>query len=191
MRRETKNYNYTTNPSIYLETLVKNKNRPSLLIIPAVALLILSIPFIVLCSVIDDSEGLPFAFVAAFIISAVIAAYLLRLFLWNKYGKEVFIIKDNVFISYYDYKLFRKHFQEIEFNTINIYFIYNQKYRRTSDFWYAAISEEKMNQLLHSKSTISFELDSSPHIIASQREIPISVITDIGRALDIKQFYKE
>lgn len=131
MKTKSTNYNYTTNPSIYLETLVRDKNRPSLFIIPVIALLILSLPFVILFSVINDGE-ITFI-IAAFIISGIMASYLFRLFLWNKYGKEVFIIKDNTFICYYDYKLFRKHFQEIKFNTINIYFIYNQKYRRTSD----------------------------------------------------------
>ncbi len=56
-------------------------------------------------------EGVPFGFIISCVIGVMVAGYLLKLFLWNKYGQEVFLIQRDSFVTYHDYKFFRDNFR--------------------------------------------------------------------------------
>lgn len=183
-------YELKISDSIYLETFsVNNKNRISLLFMLVSAIIIFLLPIFVFIFLFTDFKGIPFGILISFILSGLVSVFLLRLYLWNKYGKEVFVIKDNSFIYYYDYKLFKDHHKEITFKTINTYFLFNDGFRNTADIWYSTQTEKKMEYLMATESPIFFELDGNPDIISSKRELPISAIVDIGRKLGLKSYY--
>jgi len=191
MDRNNRKYELRISDSIHLETSVcNNRSKVFLTFILVVAIVIFLLPLIVLILlIIPEEEGIPFGFLLTCIISCFVSFYLLRLYLWNKYGKEVFIIKDGIFVYYYDYKLFRDHYKEIDFKELNVYYIFNGSYRNILDIWEASITDQKMKKLLSSESTVTFEIDNNPDIISSLREIPISAIMDIGRTLSVKGYY--
>ena len=183
-------YELKISDSIYLETFsVNNKNRISLLFMLVSAIIIFLLPIFVFIFLFTDFEGIPFGILISFILSGLVSVFFLRLYLWNKYGKEVFVIKDNSFTYYYDYKLFKDYHKEITFKTINTYFLFNDGFRNTADIWYSTQTEKKMEYLMATESPIFFELDGNPDIISSKRELPISAIVDIGRKLGLKSYY--
>lgn len=74
-------------------------------IIPVLVLFLLLIP---------GGFGISFSYFVILAIFWVLGFYLIRLVLWNKYGKEVFIAAKGRFIHYNDYKYFKDNYKEIE-----------------------------------------------------------------------------
>jgi len=109
-----------------------------------------------------------------FLLSWIIAGYFFRLYLWNKYGREVVLIKQNNLERYYDYKLFKDNRESYDFSKIEIlYFIENTGF---------VINDEGLShysKLINELSVIGFDLDGK--IITSFKEIPISDIVDISQ----------
>ena len=175
MNRSQPAYKLNISDFVYLETYpINSKNRLSLLFILVSSIIIFLLPTLVFIFLFTDGEGIPFGFLISCILSVLVSIYLLRLYLWNKYGKEVFMIKDRNLIYYYDYKLYKDHQKEITFKTINVYFLFNDSLRKTSDIWDNTLTNEKMKQLLATESPVFFELDNNPDIVSSKRELPIS-----------------
>ena len=103
------------------------------------------------------------------------SGYLVRLYLWNKYGREVFIINKNEFVMYYDYKLFKDSYRKLYFNSIQVYFEYNGVLMNISK-GICCSRDEKCNSIIY------FKLDDKE--IKSIGEIPIEVIINIGNQLN-------
>lgn len=52
------------------------------------------------------------------VIYAATTIYLVRLFLWNAKGKEIYIFRPNELEYYYDYGMFQDHKEKLEFETL-------------------------------------------------------------------------
>lgn len=74
-------------------------------IMPVLALFLLLIP---------GGFGISFSHFIILAIFWALGFYLIRLVLWNKCGKEVFMVSKGRFIHYNDYKYFKDNYKEIE-----------------------------------------------------------------------------
>ena len=70
-------------------------------------------PFVILIFIVANHADFKFGFVLLFIILWLPAYYLLRIVLWNTYGKEGLIISPNKVIYEADYKYFKDSKQEL------------------------------------------------------------------------------
>lgn len=124
---------------------------------------------------IKGGEGVSFGFIISCIVGFLCSGYLVRLYLWNKYGREVFIINKNEFVMYYDYKLFKDSYRKLYFNSIQVYFEYNGVLMNISK-GICCSRDAKCNSIIY------FKLDDEE--ITSIGEIPIEVIINIGNQLN-------
>lgn len=90
------------------------------------------ITFIVISSIIPiiiflaaKSMQLPIGlgFLISLVVFVASITYLVRLYLWNTYGKEYFLIENNTILFYNDYKYFKDNVVQIKFNKISFGFI--------------------------------------------------------------------
>ena len=128
-------------------------------------------PVIIILFVIKE---LSFGVVMSCLLGWLISGYFIKLYLWNRYGEEVFIIKDSALETYNDYKFFKDNHKLYQTTKIDIlYYVGND------------VNEESRfinNQL----SVVGFELDSET--VTSHKEIPIPEIKNIAqRILDFRQ----
>jgi hypothetical protein len=106
-----------------------------------------------------------------------ISWYFIRLYLWNKYGTEVFIIKDNIFETYNNYKFFKDAHKIYNFTKIEIVW-FEKDVIANSNKLEQEIKLTDNTQL----SVIAFQIDDK--IITSHNEIAIADIIKIAK--DIK-----
>lgn len=133
--------------------------------------------FLPIVIIIILSIEVSFGAVLVCLVAWLISGYLFRLFLWNKYGKEVFLVSRCRLDRYNDYKLYKDNQDSYEFSRIDVlYFLKNTGFSiydlRNSGH------KLKMNDL----SVIGFDLDGE--IIISHKEIPITDIVDIALKID-------
>lgn len=166
-------YSIKITDTINLELKVKRAPSIALYFMLSVAVTIFIIPLLVLIFlIIPDGQGVSFAFLIPWSIALFVSIYLLRLFLWNKYGREVFIIKKQIFVHYYDYKLFKDNRTEIKFKNLDVYFS-----SRKGNL----ISINENYGKLPSSSAIYFSLDEN--VLESKIELPTTDIIKIGKAV--------
>jgi hypothetical protein len=104
-----------------------------------------------------------------------ISGYFIRLYLWNKYGTEVFIIKDNILETYNDYKFFKDTYKVYHFTKIEIlYFV--EEVDNINE-----LRKEKILKNSKQSSVIGFQIDDE--VITSHNEIPISDIIKITESI--------
>ena len=115
----------------------------------AIAIFLALIVFFVLLGI-KGGEGVSFGFIISCIVGFLCSGYLVRLYLWNKYGREVFIINKNEFVMYYDYKLFKDSYRKLYFNSIQVYFEYNGVLMNISK-GICCSRDEKCNSIIYFK----------------------------------------
>lgn len=95
--------------SLYLRGENSNKVVTNLLLFfPIIICFILIGTFAYLANL---GEGIPFGFLISCIIGCGTSIYFIRMFLWNKYGQEVFVIEKDKFTVYNDYGFFKDNYQ--------------------------------------------------------------------------------
>ena len=96
------------------------EGKPSLLIVLlSLGLFCLIFPFSLLFF---DELKIGFGYVLTLVIFLGSSAFFTRLFLWNKYGKEIYEIKKDKIIYFYDYKFFKDNRQEFLTESLRIGF---------------------------------------------------------------------
>ena len=115
-----------------------------------------------------EDRGVPLGFVITCIIALLTGGYLLRMYLWNAYGSEVFIIKQNTFSTYYDYKFFKDNVRTFRFQSVAAHGIEDEKNTFGSEM-------------------IAFCIDEQT--FSSRNAIPIDVITQIAKILKQSSCY--
>ncbi len=103
----------------------------------------------------------------------VVAGYLGRLYLWNKYGVENFFITKKKIKIVCDYKLFKDTIGEYEFENIEVLFFQDKK------LMYAEPTPQKTYRSKY--SCIVFKVDEE--YIKSVNKLPILNILDIAKRL--------
>ncbi|MDU1893126.1 MAG: hypothetical protein E6767_20810 [Dysgonomonas sp.] len=122
------------------------------------------------------SIDISFGSIMVCILAWLIAGYFIKIYLWNKFGMEVFIIKDNNLEIYNDYKYFKENFRNYQFENIDISFFIDEK-----DFEAKDIEKSSTTLDIDQLSKIGFYVNNE--LILSHIEIPISDIIDIAKSV--------
>jgi hypothetical protein len=136
------------------------------------AFVIIITPIVALVIILSSGNGISFGFIITGIVSFLISHYLLRLYLWNRYGKETFILQKDKLISYNDYKFFKDNYQEMYYKSIRICIMLNEILMDVS------LMSNNV-QFSESESIICFDIDGK--IIKSNGKIPVECIIAIER----------
>jgi len=167
------NYNFMKNTylldisdkSITLEIL-NNGSKKAATIPIVLAFIAFLLPFFIMILIISSEYGgISFGFLLACLIVWIPGGYLLRLGLWNKYGREVFVVEKKKFTHYNDYKYFKDNYKEKDYNEIEIGEAFN-------------IGEE--NDRHSAYIIVSLDGEVAVH---SHKKIPVSVIKEINESL--------
>lgn len=162
---------------INLELNVKRAPSIALYFLLSVAIIIFLIPLLALALlIIPDGEGVSFAFLIPWSIALFVSIYLFRLYLWNRYGREVFIVGRQTLVHYYDYKFFKDNRRKIDFKDLDIYFSSRKG---------VMVSVNENYGKLPLSSAIYFRLDEN--ILESKIELRTTDIIKVGRAIKNKK----
>jgi hypothetical protein len=77
-------------------------------------------PVVVLITMLASGDGFKIGIIVSFIIMWAIGAYLIRIVLWNTYGKEILEFSEDKLTYHCDYKYFQSNQKQIERNQIQI-----------------------------------------------------------------------
>ena len=100
---------------IVLTNKEQRASKPALITLMLLSLASISLPFVALFFLLQQSEDLSLGFFISCIIFMSVFYYFMRMYLWNKYGEEVIIINKDTLIVYYDYKYWSNY---LDFNTL-------------------------------------------------------------------------
>lgn len=118
--------------SIVLTTTEKCTSKAVLVSLLVVSLISICIPVVLLVCLLWMAEGLSLGFFISCMTFTLVAGYMARLYLWNKYGKEVIVIEKDTLTIYYDYKYFRENCKKYRFQTITLMVERKGKLRKAS-----------------------------------------------------------
>ncbi len=166
-------YNTEIKDKITLEIYNRKNKNIALTILLFFAVVILLVPVVAICILAVRGEGIPFGFIITCTVAFLSSGYLVKLYLWNKYGKEIFIIEKNYLSLYYDYKLFKDNYKKIHFESIQVYFEHNKILVNAS--LRSKESEKK------GSSIICFDIDGKN--IKSIGEMPIGTIIEFSEKI--------
>jgi hypothetical protein len=136
------------------------------------AFVIIITPIVALAIMMSSGNGISLGFIITCIVSFLISQYLLKLYLWNKYGKETFILQKDKLISYNDYKFFKDSYKEMYYKSMRICIMLNEILMDVS-----LMSNNA--QFSESESIICFDIDGK--VIKSNGKIPVESIIAIER----------
>lgn len=135
-----------------------------ILLMPVIVFLFLSLP---------SGEPPQFGFLFSLIFSWLCGGYLLRLYLWNTYGREVFVIQSGKLIYYADYKLFKDRNKVISFNKIDICYLNNDEL-----FFINEVKSKDQEFLSETKSSLYF-FKNNDEMIESHIKLSLFDIIEI------------
>jgi hypothetical protein len=118
-------------------------------------------------------KGLSLGGTVSWLFAWIISGYFLKLYLWNKHGEEVFIIKNNKLEAYNNYKYFKENHRYYQFTELCITFFVG------TEAFFANENVKFFNK--NELSKIGFQLDEE--VITSHRELPISKIMEIAKQI--------
>lgn len=116
-----------------------------------------------------------FGFIVTLIIFIGSGVYFFRLFLWNRYGSEVYQIIRDQFIFFYDYKLFKDRISKKSFKSIKLGYRIQNDAREIFDLEYLSHEDKKSYYL-------SLKVDEE--IFNSRTEISASDLKKLNMVLD-------
>lgn len=152
-----------TDKQIVLE-LRTNKDNIATNIILGLSVFAFLMPLPAAAYFISSDIGLGLSFFIVCIVLWISGGFLGRLGLWNKYGKEVFIIEKKLFVHYNDYRYFKDSYKEKEYNEIGIFEAFDMR-------------EQEGNSVASMSVLLDDELVATSH-----QKIPVSMIKEIAAA---------
>lgn len=144
------------------------------------SIVIFSIPMITIILLFFDKFDFALGLLITWIISWIVSLYLAKLYLWNKYGKEIFIINENSLETYIDYKYFKDAHKKYNSKVKEILFLHESGISINS----TNLSSTHEFTNWETVSPLCFELASE--IIESHRKIPIPEIINIAKVITEK-----
>lgn len=159
-----------SNESICLKIINIQSSGCALFFIGGVALLMFLLPIVVTIFIM---KGLSLGGTASWLFAWIISGYFIKLYLWNKLGEEVFIIKNNELEVYNNYKYFKENHRHYQFTELYITFFVG------TEAFFANKKIENINRSQLSK--IGFQLEKE--VITSHGELPISKIMEIEKQI--------
>lgn len=148
-------------------------------------LLTSSTAFLFLTSILTTNlSEFEFSFLLGMGLMSLIAWYFLKLFLWNRGGKEIFIIGKNKIEYYSDYKLFRQNRKVYQYDDFSlVYWDIDGTIKVEDGNILDDLSEE-------GQAILGFELDNGK-IIDTTVELPFYELRRLGDVLKLKEIKKK
>lgn len=140
----------------------------------ALAVFAFLLPVLVTILFIAWDHDFLFGIIISYILLWLSGGFLGRLALWNKYGREVFIIEKKKFIHYNDYKYFKDNYKEKDYSEIEV----SGAYSIEQD------NDEK--DMFHLTVYLDGEL-----MIYSHNKVPKTVIDEMHESIIIRGFYRQ
>jgi hypothetical protein len=78
------------------------------------------VPVVATIAILANGDGFKAGIIISYIISWLVGYYLLRIVLWNSYGKEIVVIDSESLNYYCDYKYFKSNQQELKLSKLKI-----------------------------------------------------------------------
>lgn len=104
--------------SILIEIRVNKAHTIARIILIILILISAITPIIVLFYAINMNREIGVGYIFSLLLFVISLIFFLRMFLWNAYGKEVFLIENNKVLFYNDYKYFKDNLKQFDFNKI-------------------------------------------------------------------------
>ena len=133
-------------------------------------------PIIMLVCLLWMAEGLSLGFFISCMMFTLVAGYMARLYLWNKYGKEVIIIEKDTLTIYYDYRYFRNNYKKYRFQTITLMVERKGKLRKAST---------KLLNELGDEAHISIAFLVEETIVISQNVVSVQMVRKMADYLNV------
>lgn len=111
------------------------------------------IPFVFIFFMLTDGDGLNFVIIVPIIIFWGAGLYLLRVLLWNTYGKEILDLDDSRIQYLADYKFFKDSRKELNTDGLEIEIIYEDKMKLEKGRLRIKNSKNKIETVLQLKLT--------------------------------------
>ncbi|MBK5721869.1 hypothetical protein JGH11_13395 [Dysgonomonas sp. Marseille-P4677] len=160
--------------SVILELLVAKKKRYARYILLTTASVIFLIPvIIILVLFLPSGEPLQFGILFSFIISWLCGGYLFRLYLWNTYGREVYVFGTRKLTYYANYRLMKDRYKEWSYSKIDIYYLSNNEV-----FPISCLQNESVEYLHQTQSSVCFILNGE-EIVVSHIQLSLAEVIDI------------
>lgn len=102
--------------SILIEVSVNKSHIIARLILIILILVSIIVPIVILFYAIGVGRQIGVGYIFSLLLFIASFAFFLRMFLWNTYGKEVFLIENNKVLFYNDYKYFKDNLKQYEFS---------------------------------------------------------------------------
>ena len=148
-------------------------------------LLTSSTAFLFLTSILTTSlSEFEFSFLLGMGLMSLIAWYFLKLFLWNRGGKEIFIIGKNKIEYYSDYKLFKQNRKIYPYGDFSLVYWDTDGTIKVED---GNILDDLSEEGL---AILGFELDNG-NVIDTTVELPFRELRRLGDVLQMKEIHKK
>lgn len=157
-----------SNNLIYLKIINTKYSGCALTLIAGIAIFMFLFPIVIILFILKE---LSFGILVSSSLAWFISAFFIKLYLWNKYGEEIFIIKNNELEIYNNYKFFKGNYRHYQFNELEVVFI------SRSEVFFANEESEYID--VTQLSSIGFQLDNK-QVIVSHKELTISKIKEIA-----------
>ena len=172
--KEEISYQLDVTNGIFLRIREIGAKKPALAVLAVLSVAIIAVPLVAVVSFASSGEGIPFGFVLSCVAAVLVSGYLARLYLWNRYGEEVFLLRDGQLSYYCDYRLFRDNRLDCRYKSVSVYCMLHGKPRKVNRELAGKLSPDE-------KSVIGFRVNGD--FICSKNEIPLGVIIEVARCL--------
>ncbi|WKK81536.2 hypothetical protein [Marivirga arenosa] len=144
--------------------VIISKKSPKIVRFILTLLLVMSflIPFIAFYVAIDYKIGFQFGIVIAFLIFWGIGFYILRVILWNTYGKEVLTLNADKVRYIADYKFFKDGYQELDTKDLRVEIVLDSNLPESKGYLKIHNRNDSIETVLKSKKN---DLDILKHEI--------------------------
>lgn len=160
-----------SNGSLYLKIISTKYSVFALSFIGGIGLLMFLLPIVVTIFIM---KGLSLGGTLSWLFAWIISGYFFKLYLWNKHGEEVFIIKNNELEVYNNYKYFKENHRCYQFMELYVTFFIGSE---------ALFANEKIKNIDRNQlSEIGFQIDKE--VISSHKELHIYQIIEIAEQIE-------
>lgn len=161
------------NDKIEIELLAGRPKRFFLLKCIIVFSIIAPIAILVAFLIFFDDSLINFTFIFTFLIFWGVATYFIRLYLWNRFGTEHYIISQNKLNYFYRYKYFKDRNRNIDFKSLKI--------GKLKDNTILFLNDSNF-EINNSKYSLVFYIDNEETII-TETKISLSDIIEINNEI--------
>lgn len=174
--------NTTANEALELIVNTKPVSRFVTTVLFILTIMTFSLPILIGGAIISSGSGIRLGIIIAFGLFMLVGVFLYRAYLWNAYGREVFVLKPNSVKYYCDYKRFQERKTELEGGISYLIQKVGEEEREDK-----TLDSEKLTVLVR----LGFLIVDSEFSIDSQIDVPETLIRSVMEEAEDKFGYLE